>query len=86
MKISGVILAAGKGTRMKSDLPKVLHSVLGQPMIEYGQRAISHLDNQVCSSGTQIRPSYQRTSKEGFQPVDTRRTTRDRTCSGNTFK
>jgi bifunctional UDP-N-acetylglucosamine pyrophosphorylase/glucosamine-1-phosphate N-acetyltransferase len=30
-----VILAAGKGTRMKSALPKVLHHVGGAPMIEY---------------------------------------------------
>lgn len=30
-----VIMAAGKGTRMKSDLPKVLVPVLGRPMIEY---------------------------------------------------
>jgi bifunctional N-acetylglucosamine-1-phosphate-uridyltransferase/glucosamine-1-phosphate-acetyltransferase GlmU-like protein len=30
-----VILAAGKGTRMKSALPKVLHQVAGAPMIEY---------------------------------------------------
>src|SRR5439155_26468532 len=29
-----VILAAGKGTRMKSALPKVLHRVAGRPMIE----------------------------------------------------
>ncbi len=28
-------MAAGKGTRMKSDLPKVLFPVLGRPMIEY---------------------------------------------------
>jgi UDP-N-acetylglucosamine diphosphorylase/glucosamine-1-phosphate N-acetyltransferase len=30
-----VVLAAGKGTRMKSDLPKVLLPVAGRPMIEY---------------------------------------------------
>src|SRR6266487_220625 len=30
-----VVLAAGMGTRMKSDLPKVLVQVLGRPMIEY---------------------------------------------------
>jgi bifunctional UDP-N-acetylglucosamine pyrophosphorylase/glucosamine-1-phosphate N-acetyltransferase len=30
-----VILAAGKGTRMKSTLPKVLHRVAGRPMIEH---------------------------------------------------
>jgi len=30
-----VILAAGKSTRMKSALPKVLHEVCGRPMIEY---------------------------------------------------
>jgi bifunctional UDP-N-acetylglucosamine pyrophosphorylase / glucosamine-1-phosphate N-acetyltransferase len=33
--IAAVILAAGKSTRMKSDTPKVLHEVRGQPMIEY---------------------------------------------------
>jgi bifunctional UDP-N-acetylglucosamine pyrophosphorylase/glucosamine-1-phosphate N-acetyltransferase len=30
-----VVLAAGKGTRMKSDQPKVLHRVAGRPMIEH---------------------------------------------------
>ena len=30
-----VILAAGKGTRMKSARPKVLHRVAGQPLIEH---------------------------------------------------
>ena len=30
-----VILAAGQGTRMKSQLPKVLHGIAGRPMIEH---------------------------------------------------
>ncbi|OGO05582.1 MAG: UDP-N-acetylglucosamine diphosphorylase/glucosamine-1-phosphate N-acetyltransferase [Chloroflexi bacterium RBG_13_56_8] len=32
-RIAAVVLAAGEGTRMKSSLPKVLHPLVGQPMV-----------------------------------------------------
>jgi bifunctional UDP-N-acetylglucosamine pyrophosphorylase/glucosamine-1-phosphate N-acetyltransferase len=35
MKIACVILAAGKGVRMHSTLPKVLHTLLGRPLVTY---------------------------------------------------
>lgn len=35
MDLATVILAAGKGTRMKSKLPKVLHNVCGSTMLSY---------------------------------------------------
>lgn len=34
-----IILAAGKGTRMKSDLPKVLHPVAGAPLVVHAMMA-----------------------------------------------
>ena len=34
-RIAAVILAAGQGTRLKSDIPKVLHEVCGRPMLAY---------------------------------------------------
>jgi bifunctional UDP-N-acetylglucosamine pyrophosphorylase / glucosamine-1-phosphate N-acetyltransferase len=36
---SAVIMAAGQGTRMKSALPKVLHTVAGRPIVYYPVRA-----------------------------------------------
>ncbi|MCU5772364.1 bifunctional UDP-N-acetylglucosamine diphosphorylase/glucosamine-1-phosphate N-acetyltransferase GlmU [Erwiniaceae bacterium BAC15a-03b] len=41
--MSVVILAAGKGTRMYSDLPKVLHTLAGKPMVQHVIDAAKHL-------------------------------------------
>ena len=38
-----VILAAGKGTRMRSDLPKLLHDLMGVPLLEYVLEKVEEL-------------------------------------------
>lgn len=38
--IRAIVLAAGKGTRMKSERPKVLHELCGRPMLWYVLRAL----------------------------------------------
>ncbi|NBK44179.1 NTP transferase domain-containing protein, partial [Streptococcus equi] len=43
MKNYAIILAAGKGTRMKSGLPKVLHKVSGLSMLEHVLNSVSAL-------------------------------------------
>ena len=44
MTIALVILAAGKGTRMNSDLPKVLHPIAHAPMLAHALRAGAALE------------------------------------------
>ncbi len=44
--LAAVILAAGKGTRMKSDLHKVLHPVAGRPMLLHLVAAVGELSPQ----------------------------------------
>ncbi len=39
--VRALILAAGKGTRMKSDKPKVLHEISGKPIIRYVTEALA---------------------------------------------
>jgi bifunctional UDP-N-acetylglucosamine pyrophosphorylase / glucosamine-1-phosphate N-acetyltransferase len=43
--IAAIVLAAGKGTRMKTALPKVLHRLAGRPMIDY---VLDHLKPLKC--------------------------------------
>lgn len=49
-----VILAAGKGTRMKSDLHKVLHPIAGRPMLEHLLASVAELapERQVVVVGS----------------------------------
>ena len=42
-KLAVVILAAGQGTRMRSQLPKVLHTIAGRPMIQYVLDTVTEL-------------------------------------------
>ncbi|UCG21512.1 MAG: NTP transferase domain-containing protein, partial [Deltaproteobacteria bacterium] len=41
--IAALVLAAGKGTRMNSDLAKVLHPIWGRPMLSYPLAALEEL-------------------------------------------
>lgn len=46
MKVTAVLLAAGQGTRMKSDLPKVLHPLCGKPMLWHVLEALKTATTQ----------------------------------------
>ncbi|HEC23156.1 MAG TPA: UDP-N-acetylglucosamine diphosphorylase/glucosamine-1-phosphate N-acetyltransferase [Chloroflexi bacterium] len=46
MSLDVVILAAGQGTRMKSRLPKVLHSLAGRPLILYSVETATSLSQR----------------------------------------
>ncbi|WP_324751595.1 bifunctional UDP-N-acetylglucosamine diphosphorylase/glucosamine-1-phosphate N-acetyltransferase GlmU [Roseovarius sp. Pro17] len=46
MSTALIVLAAGKGTRMKSEMPKVLHPIAGAPMLIHALRAGAALEPQ----------------------------------------
>ncbi len=46
-KLIPVILAAGKGTRMRSELPKVLHKACGKPLLSYVLDSLKDITNEV---------------------------------------
>lgn len=51
-----VVLAAGKGTRMRSNLPKVLHQVAGLPLLTHVLNAAEDIPN--ASAFAQLRSSF----------------------------
>jgi bifunctional UDP-N-acetylglucosamine pyrophosphorylase / glucosamine-1-phosphate N-acetyltransferase len=46
VNLVNVILAAGFGTRMKSELPKVMHPLLGRPMVEWAVRSATQVSGR----------------------------------------
>ncbi len=47
MTIKTVILAAGKGSRMKSKLPKVLHKLAAKPMLQWVAESVADLNSDL---------------------------------------
>ncbi|MDO9238380.1 MAG: NTP transferase domain-containing protein, partial [Methylicorpusculum sp.] len=45
MKLTTVILAAGKGTRMRSVMPKILHKIANRSLLEHVYDMSRELDN-----------------------------------------
>jgi bifunctional UDP-N-acetylglucosamine pyrophosphorylase/glucosamine-1-phosphate N-acetyltransferase len=64
--VAAIVLAAGKGTRMKSDLHKVLHPIAGLPMIE-------HLFATVEALGAERSVVVVGSGREQLEPVVSRR-------------
>ena len=56
MSLTAVILCAGNGTRMNSNIPKVLHKVAGFPLIQHVMSTVKELelDKTIIVAGKEI--------------------------------
>lgn len=62
--LAAIVLAAGQGTRMKSDLHKVLHPIGGKPMVQHLLDTLAHLSPSrtvvvIGAKGEQLEQSLQ---------------------------
>ena len=73
-RAAAIVLAAGKGTRMKSELPKVMHRIAGWPMT--GRSVAGHVNGATLV--TSRRSSPWRDSLRCFQRLPGRRTSPSR--------
>ncbi|KUI44033.1 bifunctional N-acetylglucosamine-1-phosphate uridyltransferase/glucosamine-1-phosphate acetyltransferase [Mycobacterium sp. IS-1590] len=71
-----VVLAAGAGTRMRSDTPKVLHTMAGRSMLAHALHAVAgaaprHLVVVVGKDRDRVTPEVERLAAELGRPIDT---------------
>ena len=68
--IAAIVLAGGRGTRMKSAKPKVLHELCGRPMLAYPLRQLASVgaDPVVCVVGHEADLVKERISEEAGSP------------------
>ena len=65
-----IVMAAGKGTRMKSDLPKVLVPVLGRPMVHYVVEALQRAGIARTLVVVGYRADDVKESLQGYQGIE----------------
>ncbi len=70
-----IVLAAGAGTRMRSDTPKVLHSVGGRSMLSHAVHSVAgvtpeHLVVVLGHEREQVGPAVQKLADELARPID----------------
>jgi bifunctional UDP-N-acetylglucosamine pyrophosphorylase/glucosamine-1-phosphate N-acetyltransferase len=63
-RVAGVVLAAGEGKRLKSDLPKVLHDAAGKPLVVHVLDALAGVDLSsrvvvVSDGGAEVKDALQ---------------------------
>lgn len=65
--VASIVLAAGQSRRMKSDVPKVLHQALGQPLLGYAVQAAR------AAGATRVvavvRPEHEAAVAEALRPI-----------------